>query len=112
MQKSFAVVVGHKHHVTAIAPGHHMINRSGILETNLPSHVETLKEASDRCKENVKMCTLTPFTDPIYCLAHSLQLPAAASTPFCFSAGTDPRDFDDVRVDTDDLPISVIFFCN
>jgi hypothetical protein len=41
-----------------------MINRSGILETNLPSHVETLKEASDRCKENVKMCTLTPFTQP------------------------------------------------
>jgi hypothetical protein len=68
MQKSFAVVVGHKHHVTAIAPGHHMINRSGILETNLPSHVETLKEASDRCKENVKMCTLTPFTFQDACL--------------------------------------------
>jgi hypothetical protein len=26
------------------------------------------------------------------CHAHSLQVPNAASTPFCFSAGTDPRD--------------------
>jgi len=41
----------HKHHITAIAPGHHVIHRASILETRLARHGEALAVSSGRGKE-------------------------------------------------------------
>ena len=41
------VIIGDKHGVAAVAAGHHMVNRTGILESWLPCHAIDLAETTD-----------------------------------------------------------------
>ena len=43
VEKRIAVVVGDKNRLAAVAAGHHMIQRAGILEPSLPSHARKWK---------------------------------------------------------------------
>ena len=61
LMENQAVVISFKHRLPAIATGHHMIDRTRILESQRPCH------------------------------APSLQVPAAASAAFCFIAGIAPE---------------------
>ncbi len=71
IKRDLSVIVGHKHRIPPISPGHHtcpvvavrmrMIQSAGILETRLPSLGEWMLPTSDRGKPNVNLCTLTAF---------------------------------------------------
>ena len=49
-EKRLPIIVRHKHVITSVATGHHMINRSWIFKPGLPSHAALKSEIYQKAR--------------------------------------------------------------